>query len=223
VIALAQQPHRVHQDTAALHAGHARPGQEALARAFDRVVDVGLARDLDPGDDLAGGRIDVVEGLVGGGVDQPAVDIELQLVHGVSPILIFSRCVMKSKAARRASAPSGPRGFMAARSHMPSIRQARSWATCCTSGSRRNGRRPCTRLLCRRRMMTIWMRARLGWVGTWDQKASQALTASALNSSGPRLPSTTAISRCAGVFAACRRGTTERLRLTASWRIVASS
>ena len=59
-------------------------------------------------DHLAGGGIDIVEGLVGGGFHQRAVDIELQLVHGVSPILIFKRLVMNSMAARRASAPFGP-------------------------------------------------------------------------------------------------------------------
>src|SRR5688572_6086812 len=146
-----------------------------------------------------------------------------QLFHGVSPILMFRRWVMRSMAARRASAPLGPSGLKAARSHMPSIRQARSCATFCTSGSRTNGRSACTRLLCRRRMMTVWMRARRGLVGTCDQKASQALTAAAVNSSGPRLPSTTAIRRCAAVLAACWRRTTEALRLTASWRMVASS
>ena len=51
----------------------------------------------------------------------------------------------------------------------------------------------------------------------------QALTASALNSSGPRLPSTTAIRRCAGVLADRWRRTTEVLRLTASWRCQRSS
>ncbi len=77
VVALTQYLHSLEHDAGALHGGHHRPHLEAGLRCRHRRVDVCLAGLLDFADDAIGGRVDRLKGLPRGGVNVPAVYVQL--------------------------------------------------------------------------------------------------------------------------------------------------
>ncbi len=77
-VARTQQLHRPAQHPAALGAAHARPHGKALAGRRDRLLHLRRAGRFDPADDLASGRVAVLEGVFAGAGDVLAADIAAQ-------------------------------------------------------------------------------------------------------------------------------------------------
>jgi len=65
------------EETATVAGVHVTPGLESTTGSLDSEVHISLVGFLDLGDDVAGGRVDGVEGLAGGRVDPLVVDEEL--------------------------------------------------------------------------------------------------------------------------------------------------
>src|SRR5690606_8826422 len=91
VIALTQDVHGFAQDARTLHGGHRRPYLLPFGSAGHGAVDIALAGALHPGQHLAGGGVDAVEGFSAAGGDVLATDVELlfgETGHGLSSELV---------------------------------------------------------------------------------------------------------------------------------------